>query len=342
MKNKILTILFCLLSLLLTSQPIITIDKTTYNFDTIPFGSNGECTFKYKNTGNMPLIVTHGQTSGGGLMWVTQKYDTVYPKAYGTIKFKYDTKRVGTFAKSGNIYSNASNGIITISVKGYIKAIPIAYMQKNIHDFGSIISGTKLRCEFDIENQGSAPLIVSKIEQPKDYIAHFSKDTIESLASQLLVNIDTRNKSGILNKKWKVYTNADIKAIEFTVKANIQYSPLQIDSIYPYKKGSRIFSIQFNNTSADTLELYFAESETVILNSTLSSPRISMLKRKFSKVEGPYDDIQLILPYEKGELSYEYDHFFMNQAYEHEKEITFSLRTINKKIKYKNVAYVKF
>lgn len=342
MKNKIITILFCLFSFLLTSQPILTIDKTTYNFDTIPFASNGECVFKYRNTGNKPLIITHGQTSGGGLVWVMQKTDTVYPKASGTFKFKYDTKRVGAFSKTGNIYSNASNGTITILVKGFVKAIPIAYVQKNNHDFGSIVSGTKLKWEFDIENHGTAPLIVSKIEQPKGCVANLSKDTIESQASQLSMNIDTRNMSGILNKTWKVYTNADLKAIEFTVKANIQFSPLKIDSIYPYKKGSRIFSIQFNNTSADTLELYFAESEIISVNSNMNVPKVTMLKIKTSKVEGPYDDIQLILPHEKGELSYEYDHFFMNQADEQEKEITFSLRTRNKKTKYKNVAYIKF
>lgn len=347
MKNIILLVFFCLFNLLVFSQPIISFDKTTYNFDTITFGSNGECTFKYKNIGNMPLIVYYGRADGG-LIWHNQKYDTVYPKESGIAKFNYDTKRVGRFTKVGYIFSNADNGTITLTVKGYVKAVPIPYLRKNIHDFGSVISGTKLQWEFDIANHGASPLLISKIIQSKNCIANLSSNIIKSQdVAQLSMNIDTKNKSGILNEKLFINTNADIKPIEFIVKADIQYSPLKIDSIYPYKKGSNLFSIKFQNTSADTLELYLVEGEAILVKSdttipTYFTPMIYMIKRNTTNVKGPYDDRQLILPYEKGELSYDFHNLNLITRTCLENKITFSSKVTNNKTEYKNVAYIKF
>ncbi len=107
-----------------TSNADIKFDKTVHDYGNITQGDNGECVFKFKNTGKEPLIITMCQGSCGCTVPQCPK-DPILPGKTGEIKVKYDTQRVGPIAKSVTVQSNAKSGVQTIQIKGNIAAKPV-------------------------------------------------------------------------------------------------------------------------------------------------------------------------------------------------------------------------
>ena len=102
----------------------IKLDKMVHDYGNIIQGDNGECVFKFKNTGKEPLIITMCQGSCGCTVPQCPK-DPILPGKTGEIKVKYDTQRVGPISKSVTIQSNAKSGTQTIQIKGNIAAKPV-------------------------------------------------------------------------------------------------------------------------------------------------------------------------------------------------------------------------
>ena len=77
------------------------------------------CTFKFKNTGNGPLIIHQAATSCG---CTVPEYteEPIAPGATGTIKVTYNgkTKRPGVFKKSITLHSNAKNTPVRLYIQG--------------------------------------------------------------------------------------------------------------------------------------------------------------------------------------------------------------------------------
>ena len=107
-----------------TSLADIKLDKLVHDYGNITQGDNGECTFKFKNTGKEPLIITMCQGSCGCTVPQCPK-DPILPGKSGEIKVKYDSNRVGPISKSVTIQSNAKSGVQTIQIKGNIAAKPV-------------------------------------------------------------------------------------------------------------------------------------------------------------------------------------------------------------------------
>jgi hypothetical protein len=107
-----------------TSLADIKLDKMVHDYGNIMQGDNGECTFKFKNTGKEPLIITMCQGSCGCTVPQCPK-DPILPGKSGEIKVKYDSNRVGPISKSVTITSNAKSGTQTIMIKGNIAAKPV-------------------------------------------------------------------------------------------------------------------------------------------------------------------------------------------------------------------------
>lgn len=107
-----------------TSLADIKFDKTEHDYGNIKQGDNGECVFKFKNTGKEPLIITNCQGSCGCTVPQCPK-DPILPGKTGEIKVKYDTQRVGPINKTVSVASNAKSGVQMISIKGNIAAKPV-------------------------------------------------------------------------------------------------------------------------------------------------------------------------------------------------------------------------
>jgi hypothetical protein len=107
------------------STPVMTFENETIDYGTLDQGADGVRTFKFKNTGKSPLLITEvkGQCGCTTLPDGWPK-EPIKPGASGTIKVKYDTQRVGTFDKKVTVTSNSAVASKQVTIKGVIKSPP--------------------------------------------------------------------------------------------------------------------------------------------------------------------------------------------------------------------------
>jgi hypothetical protein len=106
-----------------TSLADIKMDKTTHDYGNIKQGENGECEFKFTNTGKEPLVITNCQGSCGCTVPQCPK-EPILPGKTGVVKVKYDTNRVGGIYKTVTVTSNAKSGNVVLTIKGNVEAKP--------------------------------------------------------------------------------------------------------------------------------------------------------------------------------------------------------------------------
>ncbi|HLW30254.1 MAG TPA: DUF1573 domain-containing protein [Brumimicrobium sp.] len=98
--------------------------KETHDYGTIDQYADGTCEFTFTNTGNEPLVISNAKGSCGCTV-PSWPREPIAPGETGTIKVKYDTKRVGIIGKSVTLQSNAINDPAkTIRIKGNVVAKP--------------------------------------------------------------------------------------------------------------------------------------------------------------------------------------------------------------------------
>jgi len=101
-------------------QAKISFKETTVDYGTIVKGSDGVREFEFTNTGDAPLIISDVKSSCG--CTIPKKPDgPIAPGESSTIEVKYDTKRVGPIRKTISVYSNASEPIKSLKIKGTVK-----------------------------------------------------------------------------------------------------------------------------------------------------------------------------------------------------------------------------
>ncbi len=109
------------------NAPAITFDSDVVDYGTIAVEADGIREFKFKNTGKSPLTITNVQgecgctatTIDGKPGW---PQEPILPGKSGSIKVKYDTKRIGRFEKNITVTSNANYPIVKLKIKGEVKA----------------------------------------------------------------------------------------------------------------------------------------------------------------------------------------------------------------------------
>ena len=124
MKNifaLLLAVSFGFVSLAQESQAKITFKTETIDYGTIEKSSNGVRVFEFTNTGNAPLVITDVKSSCG--CTIPKKPEKpIMPGENGVIEVKYDTKRVGPIRKTVTVYSNATEPIKALKIKGVVEA----------------------------------------------------------------------------------------------------------------------------------------------------------------------------------------------------------------------------
>lgn len=94
--------------------------QENHDYGEITFKGDGNCEFAFRNTGKTPLLLTHVKSTCGCTVpeWPSEP---IKEGEQGVIKVSYDTQRVGTFMKSIYVYSNASNGVQKLYIRGTVK-----------------------------------------------------------------------------------------------------------------------------------------------------------------------------------------------------------------------------
>src|SRR5688572_6608508 len=109
-KSLSLLIVFCLVLFGITAwaQGEIKFEKETHDFGSVSEGTNAVHEFRFKNTGNQPVIISHVQASCGCTTPEWTK-DPVMPGKTGIIKAAYSSAgRPGAFNKTITVTSNAT------------------------------------------------------------------------------------------------------------------------------------------------------------------------------------------------------------------------------------------
>lgn len=129
MKKLVLFVLVAFVSLATYGQAEIQFKAETIDFGKIAKGSDGVRVFEFTNTGDAPLIITDVKSSCG--CTVPKKPDgPVAAGASSSIQVKYDTNRVGPIRKTITVYSNASEAVKALKIKGEVLEEGKSVMEK--------------------------------------------------------------------------------------------------------------------------------------------------------------------------------------------------------------------
>lgn len=105
----------------------ISFEKVVHDYGKIYQGGDGNCIFKFKNTGTEPLTLTSVRSSCG---CTTPKWtkEPILPGKEGEIYVHYDTKRMGVISKQITVISNAKTSTVVLKIKGEVIAKPAEVM----------------------------------------------------------------------------------------------------------------------------------------------------------------------------------------------------------------------
>ena len=99
----------------------ITFAKSLHDFGTVKKGADGNCEFKFTNTGKAPLILSN-VTATCGCTVPSWTKEPILPGKTGSVKVNYtkmDSK--GAFSKQITVFSNSTGGNVVLSLKGNVE-----------------------------------------------------------------------------------------------------------------------------------------------------------------------------------------------------------------------------
>jgi hypothetical protein len=121
--KKLLFILTMLASMGAQAQKM-EFETMEINYGDITKGANGVREFRFKNTGDAPLIIANAVGSCGCLV-PDYPREPVMPGATAVIRVKYDTNRTGQFTKYVTLTTNArDNTSPRLTVRGNVMPEP--------------------------------------------------------------------------------------------------------------------------------------------------------------------------------------------------------------------------
>lgn len=99
----------------------IEFEKTEHDFGAIPYKGDGSYEFVFKSTGKSPLVLSNVRSSCGCTVPEWPK-EPIKKGETGTIKVTYNTRLIGSFAKSITVYTNAGEAPIVLIIKGKVES----------------------------------------------------------------------------------------------------------------------------------------------------------------------------------------------------------------------------
>lgn len=160
------------------AQGIMTFEKDNHDFGNVPEGTMATHEFKFKNTGNQPIIIANVQASCGCTTpdWTKTP---VLPGKSGIVKAMYSSAgRPGVFNKTVTVTSNAATPSTVLSIKGTVlgkeemksKLTPAqlaqsahAKLSATAHDFGKVEVGQQPTARLVVQNTGKQDLVLGTL-----------------------------------------------------------------------------------------------------------------------------------------------------------------------------------
>src|SRR5690554_5874193 len=99
--------------------PVITFEESTYDFGTISRGTRVEHLFKFKNTGDAPLMIVNAKSSCGCTVPEYTK-EPVAPGESGELLVKFNGAGQNQVSKTVTITTNTKAGVETLTIKAFV------------------------------------------------------------------------------------------------------------------------------------------------------------------------------------------------------------------------------
>ena len=98
----------------------IEFEKVVHDYGDVPYNGNGECEFRFTNTGTKPLLVQKPKARCGCTI-PSWPQEPILPGKSNVIKVTYRTNRVGNINKTVTVTSNAvNNPTVVLRIKGRV------------------------------------------------------------------------------------------------------------------------------------------------------------------------------------------------------------------------------
>ena len=178
MKKLLTTICLLALAGAAHAQGVMQFTTDSHDFGNVPEGTMATHEFKFKNTGNQPVIIANVQASCGCTTpdWTKTP---VLPGKMGVIKAMYSSAgRPGVFNKTVTVTSNATEASKVLSIKGTVltkdqikptltpaqlAASPHLVLDQSTHDFGKMEAGQQPIARFTVRNTGKTELVLGAL-----------------------------------------------------------------------------------------------------------------------------------------------------------------------------------
>mgnify|MGYP000561625737 CR=1 FL=1 len=99
--------------------PVITFTEKEFDFGTIDQGTKVEHVFKFKNTGDAPLVIVNAKSSCGCTV-PTYPKEPVAPGAEAELLVKFNGSGKNQVSKTVTITANTESGKETIKIKAFV------------------------------------------------------------------------------------------------------------------------------------------------------------------------------------------------------------------------------
>ncbi|SHK81416.1 DUF1573 domain-containing protein [Hymenobacter psychrotolerans] len=237
MKHLASLLLFVVLAFSSRAQGVISFEKDTHDFGKVPEGTMATYEFRFKNTGNQPIIIANVQASCGCTTpdWTKTP---VLPGKSGIIKAMYSSAgRPGVFNKTVTVTSNASTPSAVLTVKGDVvskaeaKATltptqlgqsPRLVLDRTTHDFGKMEAGQQVTAKFTVKNTGKQPLELGMLTSGCNCIGYKSvPPTIQPGKSAVVEILYAQRQIGQMTDVATLSSNDLNGDVKLTLKANI-------------------------------------------------------------------------------------------------------------------------
>ncbi|WP_100615086.1 DUF1573 domain-containing protein [Confluentibacter citreus] len=106
--------------------PIISFDETTHDFGEIEANQQVETVFKYKNTGDAPLVITDIKSSCGCTVPQDWSREPLAKGESGQFTVNFNGSGSNKITKTITVTANTEKGIETVSITAFVKPNPNA------------------------------------------------------------------------------------------------------------------------------------------------------------------------------------------------------------------------
>jgi hypothetical protein len=120
--------------------PEIEFEKVVHDYGDVPYNGNGECEFRFTNTGTEPLLIQKPKSSCGCTIpsWPNEP---ILPGESDVIKVTYRTNRAGNINKTVTVTSNAvNNSTVVLRIKGRVLDQPTEVLPANNNSAGAPVN----------------------------------------------------------------------------------------------------------------------------------------------------------------------------------------------------------